>query len=672
MLAPSSLRRRRAARLIWPPIGAGCLLLLCLSAELCAVSPQSAEAASSAASQSPEQLTTTAESYEKFLRGPATGSPESRLEIQQHLGAVYFLLHRYRDSLDVLTPILRELPSQSAKKDAVSLQAQSWLVSGLDYLELNQLTDATRALRHSLAMQPDSANARLALGDTLARSGHTEEAAKKYEEQTTRTPSLADAWYKLGLAHSQLSAEISRATVKPAEQGLAQQLAAEELLAKGDNLNAARELFRVARGSPNQPDVQAELGSALLNLGYVKAAEDHFHQELATNPQSPLAELGLAQTSALTGNWAQAAEKLEHLSESQPRESVRLLEFPPVGLVVQAWAANQMNAPASFVESPAGQIWKSWLNDSNVVAKISGDGKDESGPPCTGQQRDIPPGVWLSEGCYVSLERKLKAKTNLTVAAKTKLAETEFRLGQYNSALHTAKLLGAADPHSGWAIYWLSKTHDAMAEQCFFKVGELNPDSARVHQMLAEHYLKLSDYPRARTEFQNAIRLTPGSPDLHLGLGTVLSRAGQLEQAEKELETTLDLAPKSAFAHYELGHVYVGQNQWTKAIEQLRQVPDDSSVLLSARLDLAKAESEMGQTSEAVRDLLSVANLDQDGELYFRLAGLYRTLGDDAHAREAMGTFKQRRAASLQADTAEVGALEREQEVGHAGSPQSP
>ena len=167
--------------------------------------------------------------------------------------------------------------------------------------------------------------------------------------------------------------------------------------------------------------------------------------------------------------------------------------------------------------------------------------------------------------------------------------------------------------------------------------------------MLAEHYTKLSDYPKAKTEFQNAIRLAPDSPDLHLGLGTVLSRTSDWVQAEKELKTTLELAPESAFAHYQLGHVYVQQNLWKQAVEQLRQVPGDSTVLLSARLDLAKAESETGQRSQAVQDLLSVASLDHDGELYFRLAGLYRSLGDETRAHQALATFKQLRASSLQA-----------------------
>ena len=621
--------------------------------------------------QDPERLAKTAESYESVLKS-GSGTSGSSIEVREHLGAVYYLLHRYRDSLNVLAPALEgEQSSDSSTKASDStLAAQSWMVSGLDYLELNELNEAIRALHKSLAIKPASANARLALGDALARSGRMEEARKQYEQQIKQTPTLADAWYKLGLAHSQISVDLSRTEVTPTEKSLTEQLNAEELLAKGDTMNAARRLFRLAHVTPVQPEVHADLGSALLALGYVRAAQDHFQHELVKNPESPQATLGLVETAALAGHWFEVSASLERLSLQQPHELTRLLEFPPAGLVVQSWSAGQMNPPASFINSPVGKLWKSWMSDSNVVVGLSGEHKTDT-PACGQSWKDSLPGVWLAEVCYSELIEQLTKGRSLPASARIKLTEAEFRLGKYDAALRSANQLRAANPRSGLAIYWLSKAHDAIAEECFLKVGELNPDSARVHQMLAERYLKLSDYPKAKTEFESALGLAPASADLHLGLGKVLSRTSDWTSAEKELGTALELAPGSSFAHYELGHVYVQQSMWPQAIEQLRKVADDSTVLLSSRLDLAKAESEIGQTSEAVKDLLSVASLDQDGELYFRLAAVYRRLGDSARAQQALATFRQRRSASLQTDTEEVGALENEQSVSHGAEPPS-
>jgi tetratricopeptide (TPR) repeat protein len=635
-----------------------------------------AQTSEKGAGQDLDQLAKMAESYEKFLRASAPGSA-SHIEVQQRLGAVYFLLHRYRDSLHLLTPVLgdpfKSTPSgrNAGMAPARPLQAQCWLVAGLDYLELGQLTEATPTLRHALSLEPNNPNARLALGDALARSGRMQDAEDEYERQTRLTPGLADAWYKLGLAHSQISVELLHEKVRPVDAAIVQQLTAEELLAKGDMMGAARTLFRVLRGAPNQPEVHAELGNALLTMGYIKAAQDHFHQELINNPESPLAELGLVQTAALGGDWDQAGARMERLSQTQARELMRLLEFPPAAPVLQASAKGQMNAPESFTRSPAGAIWKSWLSDSNIVPRLQEPEAQTSAKACSrASSNESRPGIWRTEACYSRLASQFRGRKDLSVSARIKLAEAEFRSNQYEAALLTAKLLHKTDPSNGWGIYWLSKAHDEMAEQCFLTVAALNPDSMRVHQMLAEHYTKLSDYPKAKAEFQSAIRLGPDSPDLHLGLGTVLSKTGELDQAEQELKKTLALAPKSAFAHYQLGHVYVQQSRWAEAIEQLRQVPADSTVSLSTHLDLAKAESETGQTSQAVDDLLSVESLDQDGELYFRLAALYRRTGDSARARDALATFKRRRAVSLQTDTDEIGALEKEQETDRIDRPQ--
>lgn len=680
MFVLSGFQRRWAVGWTRVPVGINLLIFFLLVAKLCPSSAQTVEESSHNEGQSPERLRETAESYENFLRGPLPpDTPRSRvIEVKANLGAVYFLLHRYRDSLELLKPVLRaQLPSKSSglvesgSPKPVSLQAQSWLVSGLDYLELNQPKDAIAALRRALAMQPQNANARLALGDALARTGRMEDAAKAYATQTRLTPSLPDAWYKLGLAHSQISVEISASEVKPLDRSVTQQLNAEELMAKGANLNAARILFRLLHQAPAQPEVQAELGTTLLALGYAKAAEDHFLQELSADPESPLSHLGLAQTRALRGDWEQVSAQFEHLSSSEPRELARLLEFPPAGLILQAWNGGQMKPSETFARSAAGMLFSNWVTDSGVNARISPNGHEDSERSCGGSNSKAmaEPVIWLSQQCYASLVRRLRLKKDLSITMRAKLAEAEFRLGQYDAALRAAEIVHDADPRNGWGVYWLSKSHDAIAEECFVKVGSLNPDSARVHQMLAEHYLELSEYPKAKAEYLSAIRLAPDLPDLHLGLGTVLSRTGDWVQAESELKTTLQLAPESDFAHYRLGHVYVQQSLWPQAIEQLRLVSDVSTVFLSARLDLAKAESQTGQIPEAIQDLLSVAALDKDGEVYFDLAADYRKLDDQAHAREALATFKKLRSASFQTDEDELGALEKEQANKLADSP---
>jgi tetratricopeptide (TPR) repeat protein len=615
----------------------------------------------SPASASPTQLNETVRTLEEFFRraSPQTSKPQL-VHARIQLATAYLMLHCYRDSLDTLQML--HLGNRADEP------AQAWTVKGLDELELNYVEDAVLSLRRAVRLNPASPTARLALGDALARSDHMQDAARVYEEQTRLTPNLSDAWYKLGLAHAEISASLGHAPVRQAEEKLSAQLDAEELLAKGDNLNAARTLLRVQRTSSDQPEIHADLGTALLALGYARAADDQFHQELVKNPESPSAWLGIAQAAALAGRWDAVAKAVDRLAQSNPLELTRLLQFPPSGMVQDAWKNDTPHPPESFSASAVGNLWRNWVGGAEVARISTAEGRPPRPTRCS-QTATSTPGVWLTQLCYDTLEKQLRRGMELSLNQRRKLAEAEFRLGHYHAALHSAMLLHAADAHGGWSIYWLRRAHAAIAEECFLRVAALNPDSARVHQMLADHYMQLTDYPRAHSEYQNAIRLAPDLPELRLGLGRVLSRSGDFKAAESELQKTLQLAPQSDFAHYELGHVYVKQARWGDAILQLRQVRESSSAFLSARLDLAQAEAETEETPAAIRDLASVTQLDRDGEVYFRLASLYRKLGDEPRARDALTMFKHLRASSLDAEKDELGALELEQVTGTRSPP---
>ena len=317
-----------------------------------------------------------------------------------------------------------------------------------------------------------------------------------------------------------------------------------------------------------------------------------------------------------------------------------------------------MRASEGFVTSRVNGIWQAWLSDSDLV-QVSGKGKT---PACTksSPKARATVGLWLPEACYQLLRKQLRAKKSLSRTEKIKLAEAEFRLGDYAAARRAAENVLRSDPQQPWGTYWLTKAHSALATDCFARVGTLNPDSPRVHQMLAKHYAGWADYSKAKTEYVAAIRLAPDLPDLHLGLATVYWHTAEWSRAQKELERTLELAPGSAVARYELGNTYIQQRQWEPAVPHLRQVLADSSLAFGARLDLSKAESELGQTRQALQDLLPIASEDKDGEVHYRIAKLYRKLGDSAHAQEALEIFKQLSAASQQARDSDLDLVESE------------
>lgn len=622
---------------------------------------------SNVSSATEAQLRDAIKKYQALLARSAAQplSPAALFEIRTRLATAYFKLHQCTDSLEAVKPLLVQSKTSAAKKFASSetsreIESQAWTIAGLDYLELDRSEEAIPVLRRALAADPASTNARLALGDALARTRRFGEAAKEYAEQTRRSPTLPDAWYKLGLAHSASASELlANAQTRAKGSVVATQLVAEESLNQGGKLAAARLLFPIVHDAPSQPGAHADLGRALLEMGYPKAAANQLRKELVVDPNSPIAMMDLAQVAALEQDWDEAASQIVKVSEQYPKMLQRLLEFPPAGLVRQAWMEKRMRPPKSFAESRAGLVWTAWLNDSRMSDPENGHTKPQAQSCNSALHNSASPlGSWMPEACYESLRTELASRKQLTSQKQIKLSEAEFRLGHYEAAAQQAKRVLQTDPQNDWAAYWLTKSQIGLADDCFAKVVTLNPNSVRVHQMLAQQYSDALDYAKAKAEYGAAIKIAPDLPDLHLGLGTAYWRTSDWPEAEKELRITVRLAPGSTVARWRLGNTYLQENRWTEAIEQLRTVIDDPSLGLSARLDLAKAEAGLGQTSQAIQDLLRLADRDDDGEVHFRLAGLYRKSGDEARAQQALETFRKVRAASLQASKEDLDALD--------------
>ncbi|HTW46634.1 MAG TPA: tetratricopeptide repeat protein, partial [Acidobacteriaceae bacterium] len=341
------------------------------SLTLAAVVPGIAQTAPAAQnSQSPEQIEQAVAQYENLLAHPAPGTSAAALEqLRVRLGTAYFLLHRYPESLEALAPVVGNSASSSSQNaDNRLLAAQVWLLCGLDRLELNQAQEAIAPLRRALAVDAKNANARLALGDAFARTRQMDAAEEQYEDQLHLTPSLPDAWYKLGMVHIQLAADWrSHLEAEPDGHVVSQELTAQYLLAGEANWDAARLLLALSKAAPSQPEVHADLGRALFALGYTKSALEEFQKELALDPYEPTAMLGLAEAEARQQRWAEADAEVDRLASLQPQQFARLVESAPPGPLRQAWNDGATKIPANLAATSEGIFWKTWLTASSLT-----------------------------------------------------------------------------------------------------------------------------------------------------------------------------------------------------------------------------------------------------------------------------------------------------------------
>ena len=641
-------------------------LLLFHSAALAARSPQSGEpptlaeelkAATSA--DKAGDYATAAGHFQNFLDKvePAQMNPQAIMEVRTRLATLYFLLHEYPESLRTVTPIT------SIKGSSVPVPQQAWLVQGLDELEINQVPEAIQALHEALKLNPASGTARLALGDALARDGNLAGAIDQFKEQLRRTPDEVEAWYKLGLAYAFLTKETSNNFwERYPKDPLGQQLKAEGSISDGRYTEALRTLFALLKENTSQAGLYADLGMALLDLGFPQTAEPQFQKELKRDPHSPDALFGLSVVMALRGEWDDVGGNLQALEESNPQELSRLFESSPPIVLRQASQQKQMMIPVHFVQTPAGAAWSNWLQEADVdlsAMKTNPEKKcsEALGPP------QLEPGTWLSEACYRQVADQLRKQKGTLQSDRDKLAEAELRQGAFDDAEAAAKRALESRPSDGWAMYWLVRSYEALRYVAFRQVSRLSPNSARLHQIMAKYYTDKHETSHAVAEYEAAMKLSPDLPDLHLGLGTVYWEAGDWDQAEAPLRRALDLSPSLLAASYELGDVYVQKRQWESAIRYLHPAEGDQTLNYQACLDLSKAEAGLGHTQEAIDYLLRLAGQDPDGEIHYRLALLYRKLGDSARAEAAFTTSNQLRQASLQHGQEVLQTMEKERQA---------
>jgi tetratricopeptide (TPR) repeat protein len=601
---------------------------------------------------------TAASHFQKFLDkvDPATMKPQAVVEVRTRLATLYFLLHQYRESLRTIEPVTE------SRHSSAPVPQQAWLVQGLDDVEINRLTEAIQALRQAIKLNPASGTARLALGDALARSGNLTGAIDQFKEQLRRTPQEGEAWYKLGLAYAFLSKETTnKFWQRYPKDSLGRQLKAEEGLSRGNYTEALRILFGLLEDNTSQAGLYADLGMALLNLGFPQTAETQFQKELKRNPHSPDALFGLSATMSLHGDWEGVAEKLGALAESNPLELTRLFESSPPIVLRQALQQKQIAISAHFAQTPVGAVWWNWLQESDVDLSSMKTNPEKACAEALGPAQ-LEPGTWLSEACYRQVADQLGKQVTVQ-SGRDKLAEADLRQGAFEDAEAAARRALESKPSDGWATYWLVGSYEALGYEAFRKVSLSSPNSARLHQMLAKYYADKHETSHAVAEYEAAMKLSPDLPDLHLGLGTVYWEAGDWDQAEAALHRALDLSPSLVPASYELGDVYIQKRQWELAIRYLHSADGDPTLNYKACLDLSKAEAALGHAQKAIDYLLRLAGQDPDGEIHYRLALLYRKLGDSARAEAAFATSNQLRQATSQHGQEVLQTMEKERQA---------
>ena len=227
------------------------------------------------------------------------------------------------------------------------------------------------------------------------------------------------------------------------------------------------------------------------------------------------------------------------------------------------------------------------------------------------------------------------------VQAHLYLGRCYLDLGRYEEALQEVQKAVKLAPKDADAFYTLGQVYGKLMGAAYLKMAEVDPDSYRVYQVLAESYDSQKDMEKAIDAYKKAISRKPGLPGLHYGLGDVYWRAGRVDEGLKEFQEELRLNPENYLAIWKIGNLYMLKSNWDEAIPYLEKAILHAPNLAQAHRDLGKAYFQKNELEKAVQHYLKVVQLDPEEDTsHYRLAAIYRKQGRTQEAQAEMKIFE--------------------------------
>lgn len=245
---------------------------------------------------------------------------------------------------------------------------------------------------------------------------------------------------------------------------------------------------------------------------------------------------------------------------------------------------------------------------------------------------------FYSQGKYTACQESLKpALSKLGPQNSLVLAECAYDSGDFRTSFLASQQAVDADAQSPAAWYWRIKSSQVLAVNALVQAGKAEPNSPAVHVMLGDVYRERKDFSEAESEYRKAIELKPGDVSAHLGLAATFYNAFLLDKALPELKAVLQLAPQNPEANFMMGDILVLRHQFAEAEPYAKaSISGDASSRAKAHALLSKIFASQGRTLEAIAELKQALPEDHDGTFHYRIARLYRQVGDEKAASEAL------------------------------------
>ena len=528
---------------------------------------------------------------------------------------------------------------------------------GKTLLENGRFTQALPLAERAVKAQPEDKAARRLLASVLLGLKHENQAISQYQKLIEQDPRDIESLYDLALVYLDRGKSAFDQLPKYKEAGFAQLVAAEyDAQREGFQAAAIDEYRRAIAASPTLPGVRVALGNLLLISEKWQPAGKVFQDELAVDPFSYEADFGLARVSLHEGNCETAVHDVNEAVGIRP-------EFfdPLPNLIAGLLPAELQTSCSASLKPVTGQesfgatllLWSMAEAEGQtaqgaslrIQAERKRDGliqsfrerASSSSLKLQNQSERRKLGArYLQEKRYeagLAVLSPLLAENSEDPQFDVRVARSLFSLERFSDVL---KLLDHIHGDKPEACYLRGASCKRLALQLMNKIVEIDPQSARSHQLFASTYVAQQMFVEAAHEYEIALKIEPNDPELYFALGNAFFKGRKFQDAERAYARTLELNPLHAEAHAMRGSALVQLGRPQEAVPEVRRALQLNPDLVSAHAILGKALAETGQLAEAVQELKLAQATDTDGSLHYQLAGLYRKLGEPEKAKQAL------------------------------------
>jgi tetratricopeptide (TPR) repeat protein len=574
-----------------------------------------------------------------FYQKASTIHPEIA-ELKANLGLMYYQTDKLEQAADAFRQALHLRPGLFVPN----------LFLGLDCVKLKHFNEAIPYLKQAAHSRPDDIHIQVGLGQAYSGIGDTRLAIRSYSKATEIEPANADVWYGLGMGYfEQVEADARILIARHRESVYLQALMAENFAERGAFIQAGKSYQKILSLAAFPPGTHANYAFVLLSEHDLTSATRELDSELAVNPSSLMARLGMVWLELEQGALEDAAKQIAliwHTDAGFLMSNVQRLnpgmahanrtEFHDALTKLQA-SGELPEEGATLFESAGGtaSTYRSTRPNTDSPNASKGAQGDATELYNRGEYRR----------CSDLLSPRL---SSLPPNELRRLAFCAYATGANDYAFYAAENLSSSPSTEAEGLYWETKASQRLAAEALARASEIDTRSAKLHVLLGDIYRQQKHPSEAEREYRKALNLQPQDPGALFGVSLALLANGQIDEALHVAQGAAKDNPSDPEMNAVMGEILCQRENFIEAEAFLKKSLNTKPEYVShVHALLGKVYANTNRIQEAIAELKLALPDDKNGHLYYQIGRLYLKAGDRDLAQRAFLESKRLQRVSL-------------------------